>query len=65
MMKKSCGSKKKNYMGGGMVSPRKAYAMGGEVEITPRQAMQIGRKAAGMMAQQMQPQRMVRKFRTM
>ena len=72
-MKKGCGSKKKGYMGGGMVSPRKAYAMGGMVEgekkkkyqrggavtndMTPQQAMNIGRDLAAKMAS-MRNQRM-------
>ena len=64
-MKKGC-KKKAKYMDGGMVSPRKAYAMGGMVDnISPQQAMRVGRKMAEQMAAQMQPQRMVRKFRTM
>ena len=67
-----CGGKKKGYMGGGMVSPRKAYAMGGMVEdtkkkkyqrggmvdnMTPQQAMNIGRDLAAKMAN-MRSQRM-------
>jgi hypothetical protein len=67
-MKKGCGSMKKNgYMGGGMVSPRKAmamgymdggmvgkkkgYQMGGMVkDMTPQQAMTMGRDLAAKMA---------------
>ena len=64
-MMAGCGGKKKGYMGGGMVSPRKAYAMGGMVEdgkkkkyqrggmvdnMSPQQAMQVGRQLATQMA---------------
>ena len=67
-----CGGKKKGYMDGGMVSPRKAYAMGGMVEqgpkkkyqgggsvnnMTPQQAMQVGKDIATKMAS-MRNQRM-------
>lgn len=75
---KACGPKKK-YMGGGMVSPRKAmamgymeggmvkgkkgYQMGGMVkDMTPQQAMTMGRdlaaKMAGMRSQPMSSGRM-------
>jgi hypothetical protein len=64
-MMAGCGGKKKGYMGGGMVSPRKEMAMGGMVEgkkkkgyqmggsVNPQnvgQAMQMGREIASAMA---------------
>lgn len=69
-MKRSCSDvspRKKMAMEGTMGADRpRKFQMGGMVDnISPQQAMRVGRKMAEQMAAQMQPQRMVRKFRTM